>query len=395
MKTNHTLCGTLPTISGRSARRDAGPLGSACTWLTVAGLLLLLLPTTGQAHYTYKTNDAAIIITGYDCSGSVATIPSTLGGLTVTSIGQSAFIGCRRMTSVTIPDSVTKIGDNAFMDSGLASVTIPRSVTSIGKGAFYKCTRLTRSIFLGNAPSGGADVFDGANNVTVYYLSGSTGWSKTFGGRPTALWQGSKWSAPLDYVKVTEIYQYKLVYDSLHNRSTYPSGSFTIEAVLFTGAGLAATNLTKNTTVAISIGHWTYHGAIGTLRDAPIYEAEATRATLPLTYQTSNGRTVSAGTVTIGFDKTRTTLTITSEAGQDSQYNPIQSFIDADTLAGSAVPGTTVAAKDTISATITIGDYSETFTNIVMTGTDAAKNNKAPYDVTYRLDTVKIKGKSQ
>ena len=30
--------------------------------------------------------------------------------------------------------------------------------------------------------------FEGATNVTIYYLPGTTGWGSTFGGRPTALW---------------------------------------------------------------------------------------------------------------------------------------------------------------------------------------------------------------
>ena len=36
---------------------------------------------------------------------------------------------------------------------------------------------------------GGINVFSGANNATVYYLSGITSWTNTFGGRPTALWK--------------------------------------------------------------------------------------------------------------------------------------------------------------------------------------------------------------
>ena len=50
-------------------------------------------------------------------------------------------IKCREWaTSVTIPNSVTSIGNYAFRDcSGLTSVSIPNSVTSIGNGAFQNC----------------------------------------------------------------------------------------------------------------------------------------------------------------------------------------------------------------------------------------------------------------
>jgi hypothetical protein len=101
-----------------------------------------------------------------------------------------ALASCGILTSITLPDSVTSIGDWAF-ESGtnLAKVTIPASVYLIGDRAFESCPSLTGVYFKGNSPSlGGSEVFSGADKATVYYLSGATGWGSTYGGRPTALW---------------------------------------------------------------------------------------------------------------------------------------------------------------------------------------------------------------
>jgi hypothetical protein len=125
------------------------------------------------------------------------TIPNS-----VTDIGGSAFASCSRLTSVTVPNSVTNIGDSAFADClSLTNITIPNSVTSIGDGAFGGCTNVTSVCFQGNAPNLGMDVFDEYeilgwppgftlvfDPATVYYLPGTTGWSNTFAGLPTALW---------------------------------------------------------------------------------------------------------------------------------------------------------------------------------------------------------------
>ncbi len=69
----------------------------------------------------------------------------------VTSIGNGAFSSCTGLTSVTIGTSVNSIGSNAFYEcTGLSSVTIPNSVTSIDNWAFGGCSGLT-SVIIPNA----------------------------------------------------------------------------------------------------------------------------------------------------------------------------------------------------------------------------------------------------
>jgi hypothetical protein len=80
------------------------------------------------------------------CGGAFRECPG-LTGVTipdsVTGIGDSAFYRCPGLTSITIPNSVTSIGSSVFWDcTGLTSVTIPNSVTSIGGCAFYNCSSL-------------------------------------------------------------------------------------------------------------------------------------------------------------------------------------------------------------------------------------------------------------
>ncbi len=113
-----------------------------------------------------------------DCrSLTSVTIPNS-----VTSIGESAFRGCRSLTSVTIPNSVTSIGNEAFKDcSGLTSVTIPNSVTSIGESAFYECRSLTSVTIPNSVTSIGREAFGGCSGLTSVTIPNSVtsigGWA--------------------------------------------------------------------------------------------------------------------------------------------------------------------------------------------------------------------------
>ena len=61
-----------------------------------------------------------------------------------TSSGCRLFVGETELTSVTIPDGMTRIGNSTFYNCiGITSVSIPDSVTTIGSYAFYNCSSLT------------------------------------------------------------------------------------------------------------------------------------------------------------------------------------------------------------------------------------------------------------
>lgn len=123
-------------------------------------LTILLLPLMAAAYSTEKVgsitwkytlaNGVATVGSGGEDAAiatSIAgaiTIPSTLGGCPVTSIGANAFAYCKQLTAVTIPNSVTNIGECAFIDCNkLVTADIPAGVKNIGANAFGFCYKLS------------------------------------------------------------------------------------------------------------------------------------------------------------------------------------------------------------------------------------------------------------
>ena len=68
-------------------------------------------------------------------------------------VSSNAFEYCAQLTGVTIPESVTEIGDNGFMGSGLTEITIPESVTSLGNGVLQGCESLVTATINANVPA--------------------------------------------------------------------------------------------------------------------------------------------------------------------------------------------------------------------------------------------------
>src|ERR1041385_2247182 len=135
--------GDAPDMKSFSQMKVLGRRVRAGCRMAVLLLPMLMLFTGAQAQdFTYTTNNGTIAITGYTGPGGNVTIPSVITGLPVTVIGDRAFSSLASLTGITIPSSVTNIGDAAFGQCNLTNVIIPDSVTYLGDAAFFACTSL-------------------------------------------------------------------------------------------------------------------------------------------------------------------------------------------------------------------------------------------------------------
>jgi hypothetical protein len=80
--------------------------------------------------------------------------------------GELNFNGCGDLKTITIPSSVTSIGDMAFSMSGLVSVAIPNTVASIGQSTFVNCAGLTSVVIPHNITTIGANAFYDCPSLT-------------------------------------------------------------------------------------------------------------------------------------------------------------------------------------------------------------------------------------
>ena len=126
--------------------------------ITFDGVVTLI---ESYAFYGYQT----------DCNKLTSvTIPDS-----VTTIGDCAFCDCYSLTSVTIPDRVTTIGEYAFANcDSLTSVTIGDSVTTIGWEAFYDCDSLTSVTIGNNVTTIGEWAFRDCNSLRYVYCKATT-----------------------------------------------------------------------------------------------------------------------------------------------------------------------------------------------------------------------------
>lgn len=155
--------------------------------LAIALLLILLIQvmlpicsnvtfaaTVTSSGLKYVVEGGNVYITGYNTKlGKSVTIPSSIQGKNVVAVKANAFAGNKKITSVTIPETVTTIFTNAFKNcTGLKSVTISGSkLKTIHKQAFWQCTSLTSFTMPDSVQTLGDAVFEGCSKLKTVKLS--------------------------------------------------------------------------------------------------------------------------------------------------------------------------------------------------------------------------------
>lgn len=145
-------------------------------FLAVA-MLLTLLPAAAfaasapESDFEYGVDKNTATITKYKGAGGAVEIPATLGGYPVTGIQMQAFIECASLKSVSMPESMTWIGDSAFAGcTGLEQVEFSPNLTAIGSKSFYSCSDLTSVVVPDKVTSIGSLAFFGClklESITV------------------------------------------------------------------------------------------------------------------------------------------------------------------------------------------------------------------------------------
>lgn len=130
-------CAGLTSITVPAAvTRIGGGAFSSCPNLVAISVDSNNQNFTSSGGILYDKGRTALL----GCPGTAVsvTIPTS-----VTQIGEGAFMGCTNLPTATIPSSVTNIGPSAFADcTGLVRITVPGSVKVLGNNAFNGCTNL-------------------------------------------------------------------------------------------------------------------------------------------------------------------------------------------------------------------------------------------------------------
>lgn len=107
------------------------------------GELVTENPGVGGGQFVYVCGKEGVSIRRYRGTGTVAAVPAQIGGAPVVCIERKAFLSCKTVREIVLPDTVAEIGDWAFAHAEqLRTVRMPRREMRCGKEMFLGCKRL-------------------------------------------------------------------------------------------------------------------------------------------------------------------------------------------------------------------------------------------------------------
>jgi len=156
-----------------SGGSGGGSGGSGGSYDPPLGTVLLGEGASIEPYLTYTVADGQARITGYSNNGpQYVSIPDTLGGYPVTSIGDFAF-SQKNLKVLELPSTLTSIGNWAFTGNQLTVLDLPEGVTSIGQGAFAD-NQLHSIAFPSTWTSIGSSAFSGNKLASLVIPEGIT-----------------------------------------------------------------------------------------------------------------------------------------------------------------------------------------------------------------------------
>ncbi|MBQ3990570.1 MAG: leucine-rich repeat protein, partial [Bacteroidales bacterium] len=135
-----SLIGTL-LLSACGVRNHHGFVGEDARFANYTFLGTDGDGSAGLAYYADETNPNQIAVSIGTCTATDIVV-TTYDNKPVTSVFPSGFQNCDTIQTITLPDSVTTFGTDAFAGSSLQSITIPKNLEVIASGSFRNCKSL-------------------------------------------------------------------------------------------------------------------------------------------------------------------------------------------------------------------------------------------------------------
>ena len=131
--------------------------------------------------FTSITIPSSVTSLGDDCFNGCTSLKSITIPSSVTTLGKKCLASCFELTSITIPSSVTKLGDACFSGCyNLTSITIPSSVTKLGDLCFETCAKLTSITIPSSVTYLGSDCFSECRSLeSIYFIGRKPAWIRS------------------------------------------------------------------------------------------------------------------------------------------------------------------------------------------------------------------------